>query len=126
MVLFAGVISFGSMLNASLIEIGDRTRDIAGFRVIGYHPGQIAGIFFRQNTVIFILGLLLSLPLGYLMVYGAAQAYESELFRMPVIFKARSVLWTMLLSFVFVGLAQWVVYRQVKRLDWLEGIKVKE
>jgi len=31
---FAGLIAFGSMLNSSLIEIGDRTRDISTFRVL--------------------------------------------------------------------------------------------
>jgi hypothetical protein len=29
-------------------------------------------------------------------------------------------------SFVFVLIAQAFVYRQIRKLDWLEGIKVKE
>ena len=126
MVLFAGIIALGSVLNASLIEIADRTRDIATFRVLGYRPRQVAGIFFRQNLVIFIIGLALGLPFGCAMVALTARAYASELFRMPVVFKPASIIATALLSFAFILIAQWFVYRQICKLDWLEGIKVKE
>ena len=126
MILFAGVIAFGSILNSSLIEIGDRTRDISTFRVLGYRPGQIAGIFFRQNFVVFMVGLLAAFPLGYGMVVGMARAYDTELFRMPVIFTLRAVGASVLISFAFVLIAQWFVYRHILKLDWLEGIKVKE
>jgi putative ABC transport system permease protein len=126
MIVFAGVIAFGSLLNASLIEIGDRTRDISGFRVLGYRPGPIAGIFFRQNIVVFTLGLILSFPLGYGIVMFSSKAYATELFRMPVIIRPSTVLLTAMISFVFVLIAQYFVYQQIRRLDWLEGIKIKE
>ncbi|UCE60314.1 MAG: FtsX-like permease family protein [Phycisphaerales bacterium] len=126
MVIFAGVIAFGSMINLSLIEITDRQRDIATFRVLGYHPSQVAAIFFRQNMIVFTLGLILSFPLGYGMVVGMAQAYDTELFRMPVVVNLPVIVWTGLLAFGFVLLAQWVVYRQIAKLDWLEAVQAKE
>lgn len=125
-IIFAGIIAFGSVLNASLIEIGDRLRDIATFRVLGYNPGQIGGIFFRQNMVVFAVGLILGLPLGYYLLRLIAYAYDTELMRMYVFITWRSVLLTSVLSLLFVLIAQVVVYRQVSRLDWLEGVKVKE
>ncbi len=126
MVVFAGVIAFGTVLNASLIEISERTRDIAGFRVLGYRPGKVAGIFFRQNVAIFAVGLVLALPLGYAMTVVFAKAYDTELFRMPVIVKPQTVVAAALTSFAFVLMAQWFIYRQIVKLDWVEGIKVKE
>jgi len=125
-ILFAGTVAFGSMLNASLLEIGDRLRDISTFRVLGYRPAQIAAIFFRQNMVVFAVGLLTGLPLGYAMTLAIARAYDTELFRMYVDFRWRSVFQAAALSLGFVLIAQAFVYRQVRKLDWLEGIKVKE
>jgi len=125
-VIFAGVIAFGSTLNNSLVEIGDRLRDVSTFRVLGYGPGQIAGIFFRQNLITFLLGLVLAFPIGYWMMVGLASAYDSELFRMPVIIHTGTVLWTAAIALGFVLIVQWFVYRRIKKLDWLEGIKVKE
>jgi putative ABC transport system permease protein len=126
MILFSGVIAFGSTLNSSLIEIADRTRDIATFRVLGFHPRQIAGIFFRQNLIVYAVGVVLAVPLGYGIVLGTAKAYDTELFRMPVIVRWPTVLASAAIAFAFVVVAQWFVYRRIVKLDWLEGIKVKE
>jgi putative ABC transport system permease protein len=125
-VVFAGIIAFGSILNASLIEIADRTRDVSTFRVLGYRPLQVAGIFFRENVLIFGVGLVLGIPFGYLMVHIIARVYNTELFRMPVIFSGRIVLLAAGYALLFVLVAQWFVFRQIRKLDWLEGIKIKE
>lgn len=126
MVVFAGVIAFGSTLNNALIEIGDRVREISTLRVLGYGPGQIAGILFRQSMVTFTVGLLLAFPLGYGMIVAVAAAYDSELYRMPVVVRPMIVVYTVALALAFVLAAQWIVYRQIKKLDWLEGVKIKE
>ncbi len=68
MAIFAGVIAFGSTLNNALIEIGDRIREISTLRVLGYGPGQVFGILFRQSMATFTSGLILAFPLGYGMV----------------------------------------------------------
>jgi putative ABC transport system permease protein len=126
LIIFAGVIAFGSMLTASVLEIEDRRRDIATFRVLGYRPRQITGIFLRQNLLVFALGLLASLPLGYGMVQGMAKAYDTELFRMPVIVRWSTIARTGLLAIAFVAAAQWFVHRRICRLDWLEDVQTKE
>lgn len=125
-VLFAGIIAFGSILNASLIEIADRTRDISTFRVLGYRPLQVADIFFRENAFIFGTGLVLGFPVGYIMVHLISRVYNTELFRMPVFVSRPVVFLAGGLSCLFVGIAQWFVYRQIRKVEWLEGIKVKE
>lgn len=126
MVIFAGVISFGATLNNALIEIGDRIREISTLRVLGYRPGQVAGILFRQSMVTFGVGLVLAFPLGYAMVQLIASAYDSELYRMPVVIRPAVVVYTIVLAMLFALAAQWIVYRQIVKLDWLEGAKVKE
>lgn len=126
MILFAGVIGCGSLINLATVEIGDRTREISTLRVLGYHPREIAGVYLRQNAVIFGLGLLAAIPLGYFLVVALSRAYDTELFRMPVIFRWQAVGWSLLISAMFVVIAQVVVVRKIQKLDWLEGVKVKE
>lgn len=123
---FAGVIAFGSIVNNALIEIGDRVREVATLRVLGYDASAVSGIFFRQTAIIFLMGLTLSFPLGYAMVSGLSSAYDSELYRMPVVIRPVQVAYTVLASAAFVVFAQWVVERQVQRLDWQDALKAKE
>jgi len=122
----AGVIALGSMLNASLIEIADRTCDIASFRVLGYAPGPIASIFFRQSLVILLLGMGLALPISYALVHVLASAYDTELFRLPIVIRPMTVVASGVLMSAFALASQAIVYRQIRTLDWLEGIKIKE
>ena len=126
LILFAGMLAFGSLLNNALVELSDQLRDMATFRVLGYHPREVAGIFFRQNLLVFVSGVAVAIPLGYGFVVAIIRAYDTELYRLPVVFEPRSVVTAVLTVSVFVGLAQLVVYRQIRRLDWLEGIKIKE
>ena len=126
LIVFAGVIAFGSIVNNALVEIGDHTRDISTFRVLGYSSNQVAAIYFRQNMITFACGLLLGLPLGYFLTVAMSKAYDVELYRLPVIVRASTVGITCVLSLVFVLLAQVIVFRQIRKLDWLEGVKVKE
>ena len=125
-VLFAGVIGFGAALNASLIELVDRRREVATLHVMGYHPRQIAGIFFREGALVFACGMLLAVPLSWAMAHGIASAYDTEVYRMPVIFRARTVLLSLGVSTTFLLAAQLVVLRQIRRINWLEAIKTKE
>jgi putative ABC transport system permease protein len=125
-IIFAGVIAFGSLLSSSLIEIRDRTRDIATFRVLGYKPAQVAAIFFRENIIVFVGGLVVAFPIGYVLVTAVAKAYDTELFRMPVVWSVSTVATTATIAVIFVVIVQVFVYGQVRRIDWLEGIKIKE
>ncbi|MHC5108755.1 MAG: ABC transporter permease [Planctomycetota bacterium] len=126
MVLFAGAIAFGTTLNNSLVEIGDRLREISTLRVIGYKPGQVAGILIRQSSITFIAGLIIAFPLGYVMVLGLVEAYDSELYRLPVVVRPTVALLTAFLSVSFVAIAHLIVYWNISRLNWLEGVQVKE
>lgn len=126
LILFAGMMAFGAILNASMVEISDRLREVSTLRVIGYDPSAVAAIFLRQNVIVCLLGMVAAIPLSYAMLHGAALGYDSELFRMPVIIHARSVIGAAALMSLFIIVSQVFVYRRIRRLDWLEGVKVKE
>jgi len=125
-IIFAGILGFGSILNAMLIEIADRRREVGTFAVMGYRPRQIAGIFFRESTMVFITGLALSVPLSWLLVHAIAGAYDTELYRMPVVVRPITVLAGLGISLCFLLTAQAVLYRQIAKLDWLEAVKLRE
>jgi putative ABC transport system permease protein len=125
-VLFAGVIALGATINASLTELADRGREVATFRVMGYRPRQVAGIFFRESVVVSGIGMLLAVPLSWVLVHVLAGAYDTELYRMPVIISPSTVLVALAVSAAFVLIAQLIVFRQVRKANWAEAIKIKE
>ena len=49
LVLFAGVVFFGSILNASLVSLAERQREVATLRVLGYGPWQIGSLLLARE-----------------------------------------------------------------------------
>ncbi|HQU42237.1 MAG TPA: FtsX-like permease family protein [Pirellulales bacterium] len=126
LVLFAGVIFFGSVLNSSLIGLAERQREVATLRVLGYTEWQVGNLFLRESLLLNTLGTLAGMPLGYLLNWGITVAYDTDLFRIPVVDPTQSCLATFAIGGSFALLAHAVVQRAIFRMDWLEAMKTKE
>lgn len=123
---FAGVIFFGSVLNASLISLAERQSEVAMLRVLGYGPWKIGGMFLRESMMVNLLGTLLGLPLGYRLAALMVSTYDTELFRIPIVFNSSIVIKTLSLSILFGLLAHAFVQRSIHKMNWLEAMNVKE
>ncbi len=126
MILFAAVIFLGTILNSSLIAISERQREIATFRVMGYNFNEISLPFFYENLIINMIGALIGLPLGYIMLYGMSLMYQNNLFSMPCIVNTGSWFLCLILVFLFVLISQFVIYRTIIKIDWIESLQIKE
>lgn len=126
LVLFAGIVFFGSILNASLVSLAERQREVATLRVLGYGPWQVGGILLRESMITTIFGTLLGMPLGYLLCLASAEAYGSDLFRLPIIATPGMWILTMTMAIVFGLLTHLFVQRAINKMDWLEALKVQE
>ncbi|MEZ6070218.1 MAG: ABC transporter permease [Pirellulales bacterium] len=126
LIVFAGVIFFGSIVNASLVSLSERGREVATLRAIGYGPWEIGSLFFKESAVVSALGTLLGLPLGYVLMLLLARTYDTEMFRMPVVVHPAALLQTVVTAGVFIVAAHLFVQRKIMQLDWLEALKAQE
>ena len=78
LVLFAGIIFFGSIVNSSLVSLAERQREVATLRALGMGPWEVGGIFLRESLLVNLVGTLLGLPFGYLLVQLTSWAYAEE------------------------------------------------
>lgn len=126
LIFFGAVIFFGSILNASLIAIIERQREIATYRVLGYQATEIGRMLLRENLILNLTGMLFGLPLGWYMLKGMAALYTNDMYAMPAVMTGGSWAWSVGLTVIFVLIAQIFVQRAVNRLDWLEALNIKE
>ncbi len=127
LVLFSGIVFFGSVVNSSLVSLAERQREVATFRAMGYGPWEVGGLFLRENLVVNAIGTLMGLPFGYWLVQLTSLAYEqNDLIRLPVVSAPWVWIGTIVLSLVFALIAHGVVQWRVHRMDFLEALKVQE
>ncbi len=126
LIFFSGVLFFGSILNASLISLSERQREVATLRVLGYGPWQIGSLLLRESMIVTLVGTVLGMPLGYALAVITSWAYDTELFRFPVVATPGTWVWTVALAVLFGLCAQAIVQIVVHRMNWLEALQAKE
>jgi putative ABC transport system permease protein len=127
LILFSGVVFFGSIVNSSLVSLAEREREVGTFRALGYGPWEIGGMFLRENLLVNFCGTLLGLPFGYGLVILTSWAYtENDLIRLPVVSAPWVWMTTIGLSFAFALLAHVVVQWRVHRMNFLAALQVTE
>jgi putative ABC transport system permease protein len=126
LVLFAGIIFFGSVLNASMVNLAERQREVATFLALGYDQWQVGNMFLRESMTTNLVGTLLGLPVGYLLTLATAAAYNSDLIRLPVVGPPWVWIAALVFAVLFALLAHAAVQWRIARFDFADALKVKE
>jgi putative ABC transport system permease protein len=124
--LFAAIMAFGVVYNSARISYSERAGELATLRVIGFTRAEISYIFLGEQAIITLLALPLGLALGYLLAAGTVSAYQTEVYRLPLVIYARTYALaavTVLVAAVGSGL---VVRRKLDRLDLVGVLKARE
>jgi putative ABC transport system permease protein len=124
--LFSSVIAGGVVYNAARVSLSERSRELASLRVLGFTRGEISFILLGELAVVTLAAIPIGLLLGYVFAGLLVAAFNTELYRFPLVvttgtfaFAAASVLVAATLS----GLA---VRRQLDHLDLVAVLKTRE
>lgn len=125
-VIFAVIIAFGVVYNTARISLSERSRELATLRVIGFTRVEISLIQLGELAVLTII----SIPAGLLLGYGWAalitSAYDTELFRIPLVVDRSTYAFAatvVMIAALFSGL---IVRRMLDRLDLVAVLKTNE
>lgn len=126
LVTFAGVVFLGSIVNASLISLAERTSEVATLRALGYGPWRIGSLYLRESLLTTLVGTALGIPGGAYLTWLMANSYENDMLTLPVV----SAPWVwqaaLGLAILFTLLAHSIVQLSIHRMNVVEALKVKE
>lgn len=126
LVAFASVISFGVIYNGARITLSERGREFASLRVLGFTQREIAVMLLGEQAVL-TLG---AIPVGY--VFGIFlsglmnAAVDAELMRLPLVFSAKTFVYSFLIVIVTAVLSGLLVAWRLGNLDLIEVLKTRE
>ena len=125
-VVFAAVLGFGVIYNATRIALSERGRELATLRVLGFTRWEISYVLLGEAALLVLVGL----PLGCLVGFGLAglmaSAFETELFRVPLVIHADSYGIAILIALAAVTQSGIVVRRRLDHLDLISALKTRE
>jgi putative ABC transport system permease protein len=122
----AAVVAVGVIYNGVRISLSERARELASLRVLGFTRREVAALLFAEQGVIDVVGTALGLLFGVALAYWVASAFQSELYRFPVIVSARTHLLAVGVVFGAALGAFLTMRRRIYGLDLVSVLKTRE
>jgi putative ABC transport system permease protein len=124
--LFSGVIAFGVVYNAARVSLSERSRELASLRVLGFTRGEISLILLGELAVVTALAIPIGLALGYAAAGLLVAAFNTELYRFPLVVSVRTHAYAASAVLVAAALSGLAVRRRLDHLDLVAVLKTKE
>lgn len=125
-VAFACALAYGVLYNATRIALSERARELATLRVLGFTRWEISYILLGEAALLVILALPLGCLAGAGLIVVMAQAFETELYRVPLVMPAEAFGWAMAIILAAGAVSAALVRRRLDRLDLVAVLKTRE
>ncbi len=126
LIISAAALAFVVMFNLTSININERIRELATIKVLGFYDKEVAEYIFRENMILSILGTLFGLVLGLGLHRYVVITSEIEMVMFVRSIKLPSFIYSAVLTIIFAGLVNVVMYKRIKNIDMVESLKSGE
>jgi putative ABC transport system permease protein len=125
-ILFAAIIAFGVVYNTARIALSERGNELATLRVMGFTRGEIAYILLGELALVTLAALPLSMAIGYGLAAATVSAFDTDVYRLPLIVTAKTYAVSTLTTVVTAVASALIVRRRLDRLDLIAVLKTRE
>ena len=123
---FASLLGFGVVYSSARIALSERGRELATLRVLGFSKWEISYVLLGQVGLLIILALPLGCLTGRGLAWVMTSAFETELYRVPLVIEGATYGSAMLIVLAGTLLSAALVRRRLDRLDLIAVLKTRE
>lgn len=122
-VICAGALAFIVLYNLTNINITERIREIATIKVLGFYPNETSAYVFRENLMLTAIAAIVGLPLGKVLHTFIMYQVKVDLMSFNMNIQPFSFVLAVLLTFVFAGIVNFVMYFRLEKISMTESLK---
>jgi putative ABC transport system permease protein len=123
---FAAALCIGVAYNSARIALSERSRELATLRVLGFTRGEISYVLLAELALLAIVALPLGCLVGRALTSLIALAFETELFRMPMVIEASTYGLAVVFAIAATVVSGALVRRRIDTLDLIAVLKTRE
>jgi putative ABC transport system permease protein len=123
---FAAALGIGVAYNSARIALSERSRELATLRVLGFTRGEISYVLLAELALLAIVALPLGCVVGRALAWLIALAFETELFRMPMVVEASTYGLASVFAIAATVASGALVRRRIDNLDLIAVLKTRE
>lgn len=122
----AMMLAFGVTYNSTRIALSERGRELATLRVLGFSRGETAYVLLGEVMFVVVFAIPIGCIAGYLLVLSMASAFDTEMFRIPLVIEPSTFAYAIVLMLTGACLSAWWVRRSILHLDLIRVLKTRE
>lgn len=126
LILGSGMLTFVVMLNLTNINIGERMRELATLRVLGFYDKEMYAYIFRENNALSVIGAFVGLLFGKIMHLFVIRTCEVDMVMFVRSAKPLSYVYAFALTIVFSLIVNLLMRPKVRAIDMVESLKSAE
>ena len=111
------------LYNLANINIGERQREIATLKVLGFYNKEVDDYINKENIIFTFLGIALGLVLGYLLTDVIVASVEIEKLKFLRKILVQSYIYSAVITFVFSIIVNFIIHFALKKIDMIESLK---
>lgn len=119
----AAALAFIVLYDLTTIDIGERIREIATLKVLGFRRGEVDAYVFREVAVLVLVGALAGLGLGTWLEGFVITTVEVDVVMFGRTIHAASYLWAFLLAGLFAAVVMLAMRPRLAAIDMVESLK---
>lgn len=123
MVVFSGLLGFVIVYSMTLMSINERTLEFSSLRVMGFSKKEIFNMLIRENMIMTVIGIISGIPVGLWLVKYLGDAFTTDIYTMKEPVNLKSIFISIILTIIFIILAQLMTYAKIHKLDFMQALK---
>lgn len=122
-IFFAMALSVLVLFNLTNMNIGERQKEIATLKVLGYKTLEVDSYVFREIFAMSLMGIILGIPTGLGLLYFIFKHLD---FGSIADIKWSSYLLAFVISLSFIGIVDLLLSRKIHKIDMNDSLKSVE
>lgn len=124
---FACIIACGVIYNSTRVTLAERSRELATLRVIGFTHAEVSRILVGEVAIVTLIAIPLGMALGHVLADIVIRiAYDTELFRIPLVVTAATNAFATLVTLLATIVTGLLVVHRLAHLDLIAVLKTRE
>ena len=126
LITFACVIAFAVVYNSARIALSERGHEMASLRVLGFTRGEVGVMLLGEQALLTLAAVPLGYGIGYAICAALTRAFESEVYRLPLVISGRTYAFAFVIVAAAAFLSALLVLSRLNQLDLVEALKSRE
>ena len=126
LIVASALLAFVVLYNLANINIGERQREIATLKVLGFYDKEVDNYINKENIIFTIIGVALGLVFGVFLTNAIIASVEIDKLRFIRNIAPLSYVYAATITVLFSLIVNWVVHFVLKKINMIQSLKSVE